>query len=316
MTDKLISVVIPSYNHEQYIKQAVDSVLYQSYKNLELIVIDDGSTDSSIGYLRTVTDPRFRLFEQDNSGAHNAINRGLSLARGEILTILNSDDEYHVDRLKECAADLNDGVNLVTSWITLIDKKGKVLGVKKGWNNMLPWRIETPKHGMTEIDAFTLHLLMSNFVSTTSNMVFTRKLYEAIGGMRNLRYAHDWDYLLRTVRHFRCKLIERPLLQYRTHQTNTISSNRSWMLFEICWIFAVHLKYFTNIMFPRPVDSDGLSKELNFLAKSINTQGNEKMLWMLNQYFNESEMQGVDEAAEALLDDETMRGVFIRHISY
>jgi len=315
MTEKLISVVIPSYNHEQYIKQAVESVLCQSYQRLELIVVDDGSTDASIDYLRSINDPRFKLLEQDNSGAHNAINRGLSIAQGEVLSILNSDDVFHTDRLKECIANLNDDIDLVASWITLIDKKGKVLGVKRGWHNMLPWRIEPPNHKINEIDEFALNLLMSNFVSTTSNMVFTRKLYEMIGDMRNLRYAHDWDYLLRAVRSFRCRLIEEPLLQYRTHQTNTISSNRPWMLFEICWIFAVHLKYFTAKIFPRPVSPDDLTKELNFLAKSINTQGNEKVLWMLSQYFNESEMNGEDAAAEELLDDEDMRAAFIRFIS-
>ena len=313
MSTNLISVIIPSYNHEKYIKQAVDSVLLQSYDNIELIVVDDGSGDSSLDYLRSVRDPRFQLIEQENSGAHNAINRGLSVAQGEYLSILNSDDAYHPDRLSQCADRIQQGFDLVASWIELIDDKGKVLGVKKGWRNMLPWRIKAPKTSLPPTDAFRLNLVMSNFVSTTSNMVFTRRLFDDIGGMRNLRFAHDWDFLLRAVREYRCELIDRPLLQYRTHQTNTISSNRAWMLFEICWIYAVHLRYFTKEFFSG-TDHEVVKNEIGFLTQSINLQGNDKVMWIMLQYLNERAGHGGDVVAEKLLDDERLRREFIQHI--
>jgi len=311
----LISVVIPSYNHELYIQHAVESVLDQSYKNLELIVIDDGSKDSSLSYLRSVNDSRYTLIEQKNTGAHNAINKGLSIAKGECLAILNSDDVFYPDRLVECLKRLQNGADLVASWIEVIDDKGKKRGVKEGWHNMLPWSITTPKSKFSTIDDFTLNLLMTNFVSTTSNIVFTRRLYERTGGMRNLRFVHDWDYLLRAARNFRCELIDKPLLKYRTHQTNTISSNRAWMLFEICWIYAVHLKHFTGKLFPHHIGANNLSEKNDFLAKSINTQGNDKVMWMLLQYFDECEVIGREAPAETLLDDECLRSAFIRHIS-
>lgn len=309
----LVTVVIPSYNHAQYIKQAVESVLCQSYINLELIVIDDGSTDASLNYLRTIRDPRYTLIEQENAGAHNAINRGLALANGNYLAILNSDDVFHPDRLAACIAQLQQGVDLVASWIEVIDNNGKVLGIKEGWRNMLPWSIKQPERSIPASNEFTLNLLMTNFVSTTSNIVFTRRLYEKTGGMRNLRFVHDWDFLLRAARHFRCKLIEKPLLQYRIHQTNTISSNRAWMLFEICWIFAVHLKCFTGELFFHPTDTDSLPDEINFLAHSINLQGNDKVMWMLLQYFDERKKLGEAYPEETLLYDERMRSAFIRH---
>lgn len=180
---------------------------------------------------------------------------------------------------------------------------------------MLPWRIKAPSRDIVDCDDFTLNLLMSNFVSTTSNMVFTRKVYEKTGGMRNLRFAHDWDFLLRVVRHFQCELVESPLLQYRTHQSNTISSNREWMLFEICWIFAVHVKYFTAKIFSPSGQADSLINEIEFLSNSINTQGNDKVLWMLVHYLNESGSTGEMLAEECLLDNESMRSAFTRHIT-
>ena len=314
MPKNLVSVVIPSYNHAQYIKQAVESVLGQSYTNLELIVIDDGSTDASLAYLRTVRDPRYTLIEQENAGAHNAINKGLSLAKGNYLTILNSDDIFHPERLATCISLLNDGVDLVASWIEVINQKGKVLGIKEGWNNMLPWPITPSTHGMEGLDDFTLNLLMTNFVSTTSNIVFTRSLYESIGGMRNLRFVHDWDFLLRAARSFRCALLKKPLLQYRTHQTNTISSNRAWMLFEICWIFAVHLKKFNSAIFDHSSNPTSLSKGIDFLSQSINLQGNDRIMWMILQYLHEREKLGDNSFEEALINNEHLRFAFIKHI--
>jgi glycosyltransferase involved in cell wall biosynthesis len=94
------SVVIPSYNHASYLAEAVNSVLNQSLSDLELIVVDDGSTDQSLVVLSGFKDPRLRIFQQDNQGAHAAINRGLREACGKYLAILNSDDVYHPQRLE------------------------------------------------------------------------------------------------------------------------------------------------------------------------------------------------------------------------
>lgn len=311
----LVSVVIPSYNHAPYIRQAVESVLAQSHPNLELIVIDDGSTDLSLSYLRAVRDPRYTLVQQANAGAHNAINKGLSLAKGNYLAILNSDDVFHPERLAECIARLKDGIELVATWIEVVNHKGKVLGIKEGWRNMLPWPIKQPEPRISASDEFALNLLVTNFVSTTSNIVFTRRVYESTGGMRNLRFVHDWDFLLRAARFFRCELIERPLLQYRAHQTNTISSDRAWMLFEICWIFAVHLKHYTGKVFPLMTDTQSLSAEIHFLAQSINLQGNDKVLWLLLQYFDACQKSGLILPEEILLDNASLRSVFIQHIA-
>ncbi|WLQ17382.1 glycosyltransferase [Hahella aquimaris] len=311
----LVSVVIPSYNHAHYIREAVESVLSQSYTNLELIVIDDGSSDASLDYLRSVNDPRYTLIEQENAGAHNAINKGLSLAKGDYLAILNSDDIFHKGRLSECVERLQQGADLVATWIEIIDNKSKVLGVKEGWRNMLPWNIKQPDARLIGADDFKLHLLFSNFVSTTSNVVFSRKVYEAVGGMRNLRFAHDWDFLLRVALKFRCELLEKPLLKYRIHSTNTISSNRAWMLFEICWIFAVHLKNFSGELLLQSTELDRFSHGLDLMANSINLQGNDKVFWMLMQYIAAHRETEDFSPEEVLLDREELRAEFIRHIN-
>lgn len=279
-----ISVIIPSYNHEPYIKLAVESVLSQSDTDLELIVVDDGSTDNSLGYLKCVHDRRFKLVAQTNQGAHQAINNGLSLAQGECLAILNSDDIFHPQRLSLCLEKLQGDIDLTATWLEVINHKGKVLGIKEGWKNMLPWPISAPSVELTSADVFAANLLQSNFVSTTSNIVFTRKLYEGVGDMSNLRFVHDWDFLLRAVINFRCELVEIPLLQYRIHKKNTITSNRAWMLFEICWIYAVHYIPVMHKLKQNPPKQSRDGDEIDFMAHSINLQGNDKVLWMILQF--------------------------------
>lgn len=310
-----VSVVIPSYNHRVYIGKAIDSVLTQSHEDLELIVIDDGSSDDSLEYLREIKDPRYTLVEQANAGAHNAINRGLDLATGNYLAILNSDDIFHPDRLKRCleAMRANDS-ELVTSWIEVINQQGQPLGVKQGWQNMLPWPIADLKNSFAGTNSFELNLFVSNFVSTTSNMLFTRNLYKTIGGMRNLRFAHDWDFMFRAAQQFRCSLIESPLMQYRIHGSNTISSNRAWMLFEICWVLASGMRRLESSLFYTGTDHQQWMRDAERIYNSVNLQGNDKIYWMIRQFVDVQEKQGNTNAELLLLDDAELRQAFIRHI--
>ena len=105
MSNTLVSVVIPSYNHKRYIGKAIQSVIDQKYRPIELIIIDDGSSDGSgelIWSLRSKIEKSgiaFKFIERENRGAHHTINEGLKLASGEWLTILNSDDYYLPTRI-------------------------------------------------------------------------------------------------------------------------------------------------------------------------------------------------------------------------
>jgi len=311
----LVSIIIPSYNHLAYIPKAVDSVLGQTHSDLELIIVDDGSKDKSLEYLESLIDPRVRLVAQENAGAHNAINRGLGMAKGDYLAILNSDDIFHPERLAICIDRLTrTDAELVATWIEVIDQDGKALGVKEGWHNMLPWPIRHPERSFAQTNDFARNLLMTNFVSTTSNVVFSRKLYDAIGGMRNLRFAHDWDFLLRAARTFPCELIAQPLLQYRIHGSNTISSNRAWMLFEICWVLATGMAQFEGLSLYASGERDALIKDVHALGESINTQGNDRVLWMIRQFIDARRRAGDPHPELKLLDDKELRDAFITYI--
>ncbi len=88
----IVSVITPAYNAEKYIKETIESVLGQTYKNWELIVVNDGSTDSTEEIIKSFDDPRIMLFSQKNSGVSSARNRGIELAKGKYITFLDADD--------------------------------------------------------------------------------------------------------------------------------------------------------------------------------------------------------------------------------
>ncbi len=101
MEVKLVSIIIPTYNREKTIRESVCSVLDQSYGDIEVIVVDDGSTDHTKEVLEDINDNRLRYIFQTNSGACNARNHGIKEARGEYIAFQDSDDLWHKDKLKK-----------------------------------------------------------------------------------------------------------------------------------------------------------------------------------------------------------------------
>lgn len=131
-----VSVVIPVFNRERYIATAIESILAQRFANLELILIDDGSTDDSRAVMASYSDPRVRLVTSErNRGIPATRNLGLALARGEYIAWLDSDDYAFPDRLHKQVAFLerNRDVALVGSWRRAIDADGRDLGQVRRW---------------------------------------------------------------------------------------------------------------------------------------------------------------------------------------
>lgn len=99
-----VSVIVPVYNKAKYLKRCIDSILNQSFVGLELIIVDDGSTDDSLKIIDAIEDPRIRVITQENAGPGAARNRGIENARGDLLAFLDADDEWLPDYLKESVA--------------------------------------------------------------------------------------------------------------------------------------------------------------------------------------------------------------------
>jgi glycosyltransferase involved in cell wall biosynthesis len=133
--EPLVSVLMPCYNHEAYVAEAISSVLAQTYKNVELIVIDDGSTDGSwaeIEKVRARSD--FRAIRRSNKGLIETLKELRALANGEYLTILASDDRFYPRKVEVMLNELrrNPAAGLCVARSDQIDERGEVLGITRG----------------------------------------------------------------------------------------------------------------------------------------------------------------------------------------
>lgn len=126
-----MSVVMPVFNVEDYIAEAIRSVLGQSFKDFELIVVDDGGNDSSMEIARSSDDPRIRIISQANRGLAGARNTGIAFARAPYIALLDSDDRWHEDKLLLHYVHLqaNPGVGVSYSGSRLVDEHGEVMKV-------------------------------------------------------------------------------------------------------------------------------------------------------------------------------------------
>lgn len=128
--EPLVSVVMPVYQGEKFILNAVRSVLHQTYAHLELIVVDDGSTDQTLQQLAQITDPRLKILQQVNQGTAAARNLAIAQAQGEYIAFLDADDLWFPSKL---AAELNtlaqcpDPVCIIYSWYYAVDQKNRLV---------------------------------------------------------------------------------------------------------------------------------------------------------------------------------------------
>ncbi|MFA5984822.1 MAG: glycosyltransferase family A protein [Methylococcaceae bacterium] len=112
----LISVIMPCYNAEQYLHTGIASVFGQTYPNLELIVVNDGSTDNSLAILQALNDPRLQIINQTNQGVCGARNQGLQAANGDFIAFLDADDTWHPDCLSKLYQALQDQPTAVLAY--------------------------------------------------------------------------------------------------------------------------------------------------------------------------------------------------------
>ena len=243
-----VSVIIPSFNHEAFVGRAIDSVLAEHDVDLEVVVVDDGSTDLSRERLAVYQeDPRVKIHLQENLGAHAALNRGLDLADGEFIFILNSDDAFDPRRISKLLQRLekNRNASLAATWIEIIDADNARIGIKQAWNSLPPWPAPTSGPFLSALGDPRLALLETNWISTTSNIAFPSALVREHGlRFAPLRYAHDWDFILSACQMGTVELVEEPLVRYRVHGANTIDEGtdegQGLMRFEVMWVVARH----------------------------------------------------------------------------
>jgi glycosyltransferase involved in cell wall biosynthesis len=203
-----ISVLMPVYNEERYVAEAVESVLAQTFADFEFIIIDDGSRDRSLAILEgfAARDPRIRLVSRPNTGIVKALNQGLAMATGELVARMDADDVAMPERLarqRDYLADHPECV-MVGSRVLVIDPSGLPLTVMS--------------------DVLTHEQIVDGFLADRGQLVYhpsvmyRRRVVLDIGAYRDIfDEAEDLDLFLRLAEVGRVVNLEEPLLKYREH---------------------------------------------------------------------------------------------------
>lgn len=227
-----ISVVIPSFNHGRYLRSTLASAFDQTLPPDEVVVVDDGSSDDSPEILAGCGDARLHFVAQENRGAHAAINRAIELSRGDYVAILNSDDLFEPERLEHAwGVARAAGALLVCGEVQLIGDDG---GPAPAGHDIVRWYEEARRLGR-EAPSLAAALRRHNVAVTTSNFFVHRELWQRLGGFREWRYVHDYDFLLRAVALCPDRVVYEPSLRdvrYRVHGANTISESHHRALEE------------------------------------------------------------------------------------
>ena len=222
-----VTVVTPNYNHARYLPKRIDSILAQTFQDIELLILDDASTDNSREIIESYSKnvKTKAIFNEQNSGStFKQWNLGLSQAKGEYLWIAESDDyadlallETLVDRLDRYP---NVGLAVCQSWI--VDKDGKPLGnyrdLLESQNHSSHWGEDYVNAGHDECKNY---LFWYNTIPNASAVLWRREILERVGGgPTDLRVCGDWMAYINALQLSDIAFVSTPLNYFRQHQVN------------------------------------------------------------------------------------------------
>lgn len=221
-THPLVTVIIPCYNHAAYVVRAVTSVLKQDYPAIQLVVIDDGSTDSSVARLEELARDRpFTIVQQENRGICRTLNRAVrEFAKGEWIAILASDDFWRHDKIR-----------LQMEALTKVPEARFCFSQAREFHDE-----ELAEEGRVFPSAIRQgHVVNYVFVRQhvpAGTIVFARSLFDELGGFDEMLREEDWDFVIRSAAASPFCAVAQPLLYYRAHAGNTMRTTGRRRIFQ------------------------------------------------------------------------------------
>lgn len=212
--NELISVIIPSYNSSKYILKAIESVLNQTYKHIELIIVDDGSSDDTKEVLAKYSD-KIIYYYQENRGPAAARNIGVSLSSGYYVAFLDADDYWDITKLEKSINIFNNSkdVGIVCCNLKYIDSNGNVIHLRRV--------------GDLSSEQIKSKMYLTSLISPVT-AVFKKNIFIEVGGFdQNLRYAEDWDLFFKMTRLCEIHAIDEYLSYYVVHSNSMMRSLES-----------------------------------------------------------------------------------------
>lgn len=219
----LVTIAIPCYNHEVFVQDSIRSVINQTYKNIELIIIDDGSTDQSVNKIKEMLiecEQRFTRFEfrdRPNKGLCNTLNEALEWAQGDYFCVIASDDQMLPEKTSLQISSFKSYTVGVFGGVNIINNKNQILSSRVR---------EYSETGFEDI-------LLNKHDLPASSQMFKTDILRQVGGYNPNVKVEDWDLLLRMSK-LNKKMVYIPqlLINYRKHDSN-ISSDNTFMYTEM-----------------------------------------------------------------------------------
>ncbi|MDD2932300.1 MAG: glycosyltransferase [Methylotenera sp.] len=235
-TPGLVSIIVASYNHAEFLEQRMDSLINQTYQDIEILVIDDCSPDNSVEILRRYeSHPKVRLIiSEKNSGWVAVSNQGVEMSAGEFVIFANCDDSCDprmIERLVEgMRANPTAGITYCRS--LMIDEGGKQLG-----DDFLirekAFRVKCYNDALITKNEMSRFLLHSCVIPNLSAALFRRECYTSAGGLTSdYRVCSDWDLFFKVVVRYDVAYIAAPLNKFRQHKTTIRSSTKDRIIYE------------------------------------------------------------------------------------
>jgi glycosyltransferase involved in cell wall biosynthesis len=211
MYNDLVTVIIPAYNAAATIEETLWSVVDQTYSNLEILVVDDGSTDATAEIVRTFAarDARVRLITQPNGGVAVARNRGIAEAKGEFVAPVDADDLWRPDKIRKqmvLMKERGESVGLVYTWYALIDIDGKIVSTD-----------HRPNHDGESLE----RMCRGNLIGNGSGALMRRSALREVGGYdptlreRGAQGCEDYDIYLSIAERYDFAVVQEHLTGYR-----------------------------------------------------------------------------------------------------
>lgn len=211
---KKVSVIIPNYNYAKYVRKAIESVLLQTYSNLEVIVVNNGSTDDSLRVLKEFGG-KIELIDQSNLGQSGARNSGLRRSTGDLIAFLDADDFWEPTKLEKQIALINEDVQLVYCGISTFNE-----------TIMVNTEIALPIYKGNCSSFFLDYPAASVVLSGESTAVFTKLLLEKVGAFDpELNSSAGWDFFRRASAHTNFDFVPAALTYRRAHSENMSNSD-------------------------------------------------------------------------------------------
>lgn len=217
-----ISVIMPVYNGGKYLKAAVQSVLDQTYKDFEFIILDDGSLDNSLSIVENFSDERIKFVKLNHRGIVTALNKGLEISKSEYIVRVDADDLSLPDRFEKLLnyMEENKQIAVCGSWAISIDDEGKVIGEMK-----------YPPMQYKDIKKYSL--LHNPFIHPS--VIFRKEVVLGVGGYRNFKHNEDYELWTRVLSKNSGHNVPEFLLKYRIHSDQiTKKSNFKMRLTGVC----------------------------------------------------------------------------------